>query len=110
MTNPPVAPLVWMLNIVCKYLSYPCQPPFSPPQIRYDSSQDLVSVPWLVGGQELDNYYDVGAVISPNLVETRSGWVEGYYMTSSGGRMIGAWEGIQYGVARRWEVGFGWRE
>ncbi len=115
---PPLAPVVYAVNILCRVLT--CKEPYNYPEIVYDNGDnDLISLQYLnkfgnLGHEKYRNYqdfqnqdnnfFDVGAAPDQNVVKTKSGRVEGYYMTTSGGRKIGAFEGIKYGNANRWEV------
>lgn len=96
----PVQPLVFVLNILCSLL--PCRNPYQLPEIVYDHSNDLISAKYL--NNSGSDYFDVSAALEKNVVQTNLGVIEGYYQTTTGGRKIGAFEGIRYAKAERWEV------
>ncbi|OXA44247.1 Esterase FE4 [Folsomia candida] len=95
----PVQPLVFVLNILCSLL--PCRNPYQLPEIVYDHSNDLISAKYL--NNSGSDYFDVSAALEKNVVQTNLGVIEGYYQTTTGGRKIGAFEGIRYAKAERWE-------
>jgi hypothetical protein len=108
----PLPPLVLYVNILCRVFT--CKEPFRIPEIVYDSSENLISAQYLHSRvKESFNYFDVASAPQKNIVEAECGALEGYYMSTSGGRQIGAFEGIPYAtVPERWgkpEVAKGWR-
>lgn len=108
---PPAPPMVFAVNILCRLFT--CKEPYQLPEIVYDNGNDLISANYMNsnrndidddGSGEDNNFFDPVLAPEKNLVETEKGVLEGYYQTTSGGRKIGAFEGIRYGQAHRWEV------
>ncbi|OXA40548.1 esterase E4-like [Folsomia candida] len=116
---PPAPPMVFAVNILCRLFT--CKEPYQLPEIVYDNGNDLISANYMNsnrndidddGSGEDNNFFDPVLAPEKNLVETEKGVLEGYYQTTSGGRKIGAFEGIRYGQAHRWEKALatkGWK-
>lgn len=130
----PTQAIVVFTNIWCRLLT--CRYPYHNPEIVYDNGNDLISFQYLrnsgnanasSGYSANDNYiqtqfpgissqrfqyqedldfFNVDKAPKSNRVKIQNGVVEGYYMTTAGGRKIGAFQGIKYATAERWEVYF----